>query len=132
MNKIEHLGIAVNNLEESTALFTKLLGKEPYKEEIVESEGVKTVFFQVGPNKFELLGATNPDSPIAKFLAKKPEGIHHVALAVEDIYSEISRLKAEGFELISEQPKKGADGKIICFLHPKSSGGVLLELCQDA
>ncbi|RYG40130.1 MAG: methylmalonyl-CoA epimerase [Chitinophagaceae bacterium] len=131
MNKIEHIGIAVKNLSVSNQLFEKLLGAAPYKEEEVESEGVKTSFFQSGPNKIELLEATTPDSPIAKFLEKKGEGIHHIAFDVVDIYSEIERLKNEGFILINEVPKKGADNKLVVFLHPKSSNGVLIELCQE-
>ena len=131
MNKIEHLGIAVKNLEESNTLFTKLFGVENYKVETVESEGVSTSFFQVGPNKIELLEATNPDSPIAKFIEKKGEGIHHIAFEVDDIHAEIERLKAEGFRMIHEQPKDGADNKLIAFLHPKASNGVLIELCQE-
>lgn len=132
MKKIEHIGIAVKDLEASNALFTKLFGKENYKVETVEREGVSTSFFEAGPTKIELLAATRPDSPIAKFIEKKGEGIHHLAFAVDDIEAEITRLKAEGFQLISEEPKPGADGKIIAFLHPKSSNGVLIELCQDA
>ena len=131
MKKIEHLGIAVKNLEDSNALFTKLFGVENYKVETVESEGVSTSFFQVGPNKIELLEATNPDSPIAKFIEKKGEGIHHIAFEVEDIYAEIERLKGEGFRMIHDVPKDGADNKIIAFLHPKASNGVLIELCQE-
>ncbi|WP_028282569.1 methylmalonyl-CoA epimerase [Olleya marilimosa] len=131
MKKIEHIGIAVKNLEESNALFAKLFGKSHYKIEAVESEGVNTSFFKVGPNKIELLEATKPESPIAKFLEKKGEGIHHIAFAVEDIKSEILRLKSEGFIVLNETPKKGADNKLVAFLHPKSSNGVLIELCQD-
>jgi len=129
--KIEHLGIAVRSLEEGNALYTKLLGVGPYKEESVESEGVRTSFFQAGPNKIELLEAIHPDSPIAKFIEKRGEGLHHVAYAVEDIRSEMARLKAEGVVLLNEEPKAGADGKWVCFLHPKSTGGTLVELCQD-
>lgn len=131
MRKIEHLGIAVKDLEASNALFEKLLGVAPYKEESVESEGVKTSFFQTGPNKIELLEATNPDSPIAKFIEKKGEGIHHIAFDVEDIQQEINRLKEEGFVVLNETPKKGADNKLVCFLHPKGTNGVLIELCQE-
>ncbi len=131
MNKIEHLGIAVKNLEASNELFAKLFGQSHYKVEKVESEGVSTSFFQVGPNKIELLEATNPDSPIAKFIEKKGEGIHHIAFEVDDIHAEIERLKAEGFRMIHEQPKDGADNKLIAFLHPKASNGVLIELCQE-
>ena len=132
MNKIEHLGIAVRNIEESALIYEKLLGSACYKMEEVESEGVKTAFFQIGDSKIELLQATNDDSPIAKFIAKKGPGIHHIAFDVTDIKSEIKRLQAEGFELIHETPKDGADNKIIAFLHPKSTDGILVELCQDA
>lgn len=131
MEKIEHIGIAVKNLEESNALFAKLFGKSYYKIETVESEGVNTSFFEVGPNKIELLEATKPESPIAKFLEKKGEGIHHIAFAVDDINAEILRLKSEGFIILNETPKKGADNKLVAFLHPKSSNGVLIELCQE-
>ena len=131
MNKIEHIGIAVKNLEESNNLFEKLFGKPPYKSEEVLSEGVRTSFFQTGTNKIELLEATNPDSPIAKFLEKKGEGIHHIAFDVSDILSEIERLKLEGFVLINETPRKGADNKLVAFLHPKNTNGVLIELCQE-
>lgn len=131
MRKIEHIGIAVKNLDNSNALFAKLFGEPHYKIEDVLTEGVKTSFFQVGPNKIELLEATNPDSPIAKFIEKKGEGIHHIAFDVEDIVAEIARLKAEGFTVLNETPKKGADNKIVCFLHPKSTNGVLVELCQE-
>lgn len=132
MEKIEHIGIAVKNLDDSNKLFASLFGKPHYKVESVESEGVKTSFFEVGPNKIELLEGTTPESPISKFIEKKGEGIHHIAFAVEDIYAEIERLKGEGFRMIHEQPKTGADNKIIAFLHPKSTNGVLVELCQDA
>lgn len=131
MRKIEHIGIAVKNLDNSNALFAKLFGEPHYKIEDVLTEGVKTSFFQVGPNKIELLEATSPDSPIAKFIEKKGEGIHHIAFDVEDIEAEIARLKAEGFTVLNEVPKKGADNKIVCFLHPKSTNGVLVELCQE-
>ncbi len=131
MKKIEHIGIAVKNLEESNLIFEKLFGLPPYKQEEVESEGVKTSFFMNGPNKIELLEATNPESPIAKFLEKKGEGIHHIAFDVEDIEFEIARLKSEGFVVLNEIPKKGADNKWVTFLHPKSTNGVLIELCQD-
>ncbi|WP_281231615.1 methylmalonyl-CoA epimerase [Flavobacterium gelatinilyticum] len=131
VNKIEHIGIAVKNMEESNVLFEKLLGVPSYKEEIVESEGVLTSFFQTGTNKIELLMATNPESPIAKFLEKKGEGIHHIAFDVDDIEAEIFRLKNEGFVLINEVPKKGADNKLVVFLHPKNTNGVLVELCQE-
>ena len=131
MNKIEHIGIAVKNLEASNELFASLLGTNHYKIEEVLSEGVTTSFFKAGPNKIELLEATNPNSPIAKFIEKKGEGIHHIAFAVTDIYSEITRLKSEGFIVLNDTPKKGADNKLVVFLHPKSSNGVLIELCQD-
>jgi methylmalonyl-CoA/ethylmalonyl-CoA epimerase len=131
MRKIEHIGIAVKNLAASNTLFEQLLGQPPYKEEEVASEGVKTSFFMNGPNKIELLEATNPDSPIAKFLEKKGEGIHHIAFDVEDIVVEIARLKKEGFVVLNETPKKGADNKLVAFLHPKSTNGVLIELCQE-
>lgn len=131
MDKIEHIGIAVKNLEKSNALFASLFGKPHYKEEEVLSEGVKTSFFTSGPNKIELLAATTSDSPIAKFLEKKGEGIHHIAFAVEDIKHEIARLKEEGFTVLNEIPKKGADNKWVAFLHPKSTNGVLIELCQE-
>lgn len=131
MRKIEHIGIAVNSLEVSNLVFEKLFGVPAYKSEMVESEGVKTSFFWNGPNKIELLEATNPESPIAKFLEKKGEGIHHIAFDVEDIVSEIERLKAEGFVVLNEVPKKGADNKLVAFLHPKTTNGVLIELCQE-
>jgi methylmalonyl-CoA/ethylmalonyl-CoA epimerase len=131
MNKIEHIGIAVKDLESSNKVFAALLGKEHYKLEVVESEHVITSFFRSGPNKIELLQATDNDSPIAKFIEKKGEGIHHIAFAVDDIEKEIKRLKKNGFVLLNEIPKKGADNKLIVFLHPKSSNGVLIELCQD-
>ena len=131
MEKIEHIGIAVKNLEESNTLFAKLFGTPHYKVESVESEGVNTSFFKVGPNKIELLEATTPESPIAKFLEKKGEGVHHIAFAVTDIKKEILRLKSEGFIVLNETPKKGADNKLVAFLHPKSSNGVLIELCQE-
>ena len=131
VNKIEHIGIAVKNIEESNVLFEKLLGVSSYKSEEVQSEGVLTSFFQTGTNKIELLMATNPESPIAKFLEKKGEGIHHIAFDVDDINSEIERLKNEGFVLINDVPKKGADNKWVVFLHPKNTNGVLVELCQE-
>lgn len=131
MNKIEHLGIAVKDATASIELFNKLFNTSPYKTEPVESEHVNTIFYQVGPNKIELLEATHPDSAIAKFIEKKGEGIHHIAFDVEDIYAEMERLKKEGFILLNDQPKKGADNKLICFVHPKSSNGVLIELCQE-
>ncbi len=131
MKKIEHIGIAVKNIETSNSLFKALFGEAHYKTEAVESEGVLTSFFKAGPNKIELLQATTPESPIAKFIEKKGEGIHHIAFAVEDINAEIIRLKSEGFTMIHEQPKKGADNMLIAFLHPKSTNGVLIELCQQ-
>lgn len=131
MKKIEHLGIAVKNLEDSNALFEKLLGEAPYKEEVVASEGVKTSFFKNGPNKIELLESLNDNGPIAKFLEKKGEGIHHVAFEVADIWSEMDRLRQEGFEVLGDEPKKGADNKWVVFVHPKSTNGVLIELCQE-
>ena len=131
INKIEHLGIAVKDLKASAKMYEALLGKASYKTEVVESEGVSTLFFQIGESKIELLEATNPESPIAKFIEKRGEGIHHIAYDVSDIEAEIRRLKAEGFQLIHETPKSGADNKKIAFLHPKSTGGVLVELCQD-
>ena len=131
MKKIEHIGIAVKDLATSNDLFEKLLGVPSYKEEEVESEGVKTSFFMNGPNKIELLEATHPDSPIAKFIEKKGEGIHHIAFDVEDIVAEIARLKKEGFTVLNETPKKGADNKLVAFLHPKTTNGVLIELCQE-
>jgi len=131
MNKIEHIGIAVKDLEASNALFASLFGVGHYKVEEVVSEGVKTSFFKACPNKIDLLEATNPESPIAKFIEKKGEGVHHIAFAVTDIVSEIARLKSEGFIVLNETPKKGADNKLVAFLHPKSSNGVLIELCQE-
>jgi len=131
MNKIEHIGIAVKNLKESNILFKKLFGESHYKTESVESEGVKTSFFKVGDNKIELLEATNENSAIAKFVKKKGEGIHHIAFEVDDIKKEIKRLKKEGFVVLNEKPKKGADNKLVVFLHPKSTNGVLIELCQE-
>lgn len=131
MRKIEHIGIAVKNLEEANKTYAALFGKESYKQEGVESEGVITSFFEVGPNKIELLEGTNEDSPISKFIAKRGEGIHHIAFDVEDIEAEIKRLQSEGFRLLNEQPKFGADNKLVAFLHPKSSHGVLVELCQE-
>ena len=131
MQKIEHIGIAVKDLEKGNDLYKKLLGKAHYKIEEVASEGVKTSFFKVGFNKIELLEATNPDSPIAKFIEKRGEGIHHIAYAVKDIRKEMKRLKKEGFKLLNEEHKKGADNKLVCFVHPKTAGGVLVELCQE-
>ncbi|MFM1898730.1 MAG: hypothetical protein RL577_970 [Bacteroidota bacterium] len=131
MKKLEHIGIAVRDLEESEALFTRLLGIAPYKREAVESEGVITSFFELNGVKFELLAATHQESPIAKFLDKKGEGLHHLAFEVDGIQQRLDALKDEGFDLIHSQPKDGADNKRIAFLHPKSSGGVLTELCED-
>lgn len=131
MEKIEHIGIAVKNLAESNKLFASLFGEPHYKIESVEREGVNTSFFKAGPNKIELLEASSPNSPIAKFIEKKGEGIHHIAFAVNDIKAEMARLKAEGFTLLSDTPKTGADNKLVAFLHPKSSNGVLIELCQE-
>lgn len=131
MNKIEHIGIAVKSIESSNDLFSKLLGKPSYKTEIVESEGVKTSFFKVGDNKIELLEATKNDSPIATFINKKGEGLHHIAFHVDNIEAEVKRLKAEGFVILNEKPKKGADNKWVVFLHPKTTNGVLIELCQE-
>ncbi|PHR73602.1 MAG: methylmalonyl-CoA epimerase [Lutibacter sp.] len=131
MKKIEHIGIAVKDLDTSNELFASLFGKEHYKIEEVASEGVITSFFKVGPNKIELLQATTLESPITKFIEKKGEGVHHIAFAVKDIVSEIKRLKSEGFIVLNEKPKKGADNKLVAFLHPKSTNGVLIELCQE-
>ncbi|GEN74029.1 MULTISPECIES: methylmalonyl-CoA epimerase [Chryseobacterium] len=129
--KLEHIGIAVKSLGISDDLFTKLLGKESYKKESVEREGVVTSFYGAGGSKIELLEASNPESPISKFIDKKGEGIHHLAFGVENILEEIERLKKEGFQFISEEPKEGADNKLVVFLHPKSTNGVLVELCQE-
>jgi len=131
MNKIEHIGIAVKNLETSNLLFEKLLGAPHYKIEDVLSEGVKTSFFKSGPNKIELLEASDENSPIAKYIEKKGEGVHHIAFAVDDIIAEIERLKNEGFRVLNETPKKGADNKLVAFIHPKTANGVLIELCQE-
>lgn len=131
MNKIEHIGIAVKNLKESNSIYSKIFNQTPYKTEEVASEHVNTSFFKVGESKIELLEATNPESAIAKFIEKKGEGIHHIAFDVEDIYAEMTRLKAEGFVILNENPKKGADNKLVCFVHPKSTNGVLIELCQE-
>lgn len=129
--KIEHIGIAVKNLEEANQTYEALLGEKAYKSEAVESEGVITSFFKTGESKIELLAAMNEESPIAKFIAKRGEGIHHIAFAVENIEEEMERLKAKGFVLLNESPKKGADNKLVAFLHPKSNHGVLVELCQE-
>ena len=131
MKKVEHIGIAVKSMASADVLFAKLFGKESYKSEKVEREGVTTAFFQMGETKIELLEATNPDSPIAKFIEKKGEGIHHIAFEVSDIKTEMARLEKEGFTLLNKEPQQGADNKLICFLHPKSTNGVLVELCQS-
>ncbi len=131
MRKIEHIGIAVKDLESANAIYEKLLGEPPYKSEEVSSEGVRTSFFQSGPNKIELLEATTKESPIATFLEKRGEGIHHIAFDVADIRAEMARLKKEGFTVLNEEPKRGADNKLVAFLHPKGTAGVLVELCQD-
>ncbi len=131
MNKIEHIGIAVKDINSANKIYQKLLGYQHYKTEEVASEGVKTSFFKCGESKIELLEASSQDSPIAKFIAKKGEGIHHIAFAVSDIKAEVKRLKEEGFVVLNEEPKKGADNKWVVFLHPKSSNGVLVELCQE-
>ena len=131
MKKVEHIGIAVKSIEKSIETYSVLLGKKPYKTEEVESENVLTAFFSVGETKIELLEAKNTNSAIAKFIEKRGEGIHHIAFDVEDISGEMQRLKKEGFILLNETPKKGADNKLICFVHPKSTNGVLIELCQE-
>ena len=131
MNKIEHIGIAVSNLEEAIKTYEQLLGTPCYKQEEVGSEGVKTAFFQVGESKIELLEAPPETSPIATFIAKKGQGIHHIAFDVTDIEASMAELKDQGFQLLNEQPKSGADNKLVAFLHPKSSNGVLVELCQE-
>jgi methylmalonyl-CoA/ethylmalonyl-CoA epimerase len=131
VNKIEHIGIAVNNLQEAIQTYEQLLGTPCYKLEEVQSEGVKTAFFQVGESKIELLEATNENSPIAKFIAKKGEGIHHIAFDVTDIEASMKDLAGKGFQLLNEAPKSGADNKLVAFLHPKSANGVLVELCQE-
>lgn len=132
MNKIEHIGIAVKNIETSNSIFAKLLGMPSYKMEEVTTEGVLTSFFKIGESKIELLEATREDSPIAKFIEKRGEGIHHIAFDVTDIRAEMARLQSEGFTLLNAEPKRGADNKLVCFLHPKGTNGVLVELCQDA
>ena len=131
MKKIDHIGIAVKNMAESNDLFHKLMGEPHYKIEVVESEKVTTSFFHVGESKIELLEASDPESPIAKFIEKRGEGIHHIAFEVDDIRAEIKRLEAEGFIALNHEPKRGADNKLVAFLHPKSSNGVLVELCQS-
>ena len=132
MNKIEHLGIAVRELSKAQEVFNLLLNKEPYKMENVEREKVNTLFYELGESKIELLESTDEDGTISKFIDKRGEGFHHVAIAVDDIVFEMTRLKNAGFELLSDEPKSGADNKLICFLHPRSTGGLLIELCQDA
>lgn len=131
MRKIEHLGIAVKDLEASNELFKKLLGSEHYKVETVEREGVSTSFFLIGETKIELLESSREDTAISKFIDKRGEGVHHIAFAVDDIYAEMERLQGEGFQLLYPEPLPGADGKLICFLHPKTTNGVLVELCMD-
>ena len=131
MLQIEHIGIAIKSLENSIPLFEKLFNTDCYKTETVESEHVATAFLKTGPNKIELLASTTEDGVIAKFIEKKGEGIHHIAFEVEDIYAEMERLRAEGFVLLNEKPKEGADNKLVCFLHPKGTNGVLVELCQE-
>ena len=131
MNKIEHIGTAVTDLQSAGNIYEKLLNTKVYKIEEVQSEGVKTAFLMNGPNKIELLESSNPNSAIAKFIAKKGEGIHHIAFEVKDIETEMKRLQNEGFVLLNETPKKGADNKLVCFLHPKGTNGVLMELCQE-
>ncbi len=131
LTNVEHIGIAVKNITASNDLFTKLFNIAPYKSESVESEGVTTSFFKINATKIELLEATNPDSAIAKFIEKKGEGIHHIAFEVDDILTEMKRLEGEGFTLLNPTPKRGADNKLVCFLHPKSTNGVLIELCQS-
>ncbi len=131
INHIEHIGIAVGNLESANKTYERLLGVAPYKQEFVESEQVLTSFFKKGINKIELLMATSPESAIARFIEKRGEGIHHIAFDVEDIFDEMERLKMEGFTLLNEKPKRGADNKLICFVHPKTANGVLIELCQQ-
>ena len=131
MKNIEHIGIAVADIKSANEIYTKLLGVMPYKSENVESEGVTTSFFKIDESKIELLEATNNTSPIHQFIEKKGQGIHHIAFEVNDIYAEIARLKMEGFIVLNDQPKKGADNKLVCFVHPKSANGVLIELCQE-
>ena len=131
MKKIEHIGIAVKDIDEAEKRFAKLLNTLSYKREVVESEGVVTSFFKTGESKIELLAPTRPDSPIQKYLDKKGEGMHHIAFEVDDIEQKIATLKQEGFILINDQPKDGADNKRIAFIHPKSTGGVLVEICQE-
>ena len=131
MRKIEHLGIAVRSIEDGNELFERLLGTGPYKEETIESEKVRTSFFRVGNNKIELVQSLDTDGVISKYIDKKGEGIHHVAFDVPDIKAEMERLKDQGFRLLSEEPYRGADNKMVCFVHPKTAGGILVELCQN-
>jgi len=131
LNHIEHIGIAVKSIDENQKIFEDLLGAKSYKEELVVSEGVRTAFFKIGESKIELLEATREDSPIAKFIEKKGEGMHHMAFAVDDIASEIKRLEKLDYRLLNKEPKKGADNKLIAFMHPKDTSGVLVELCQE-
>tara|TARA_B100001758_G_C18338132_1_gene572775 strand:+ start:253 stop:654 length:402 start_codon:yes stop_codon:yes gene_type:complete len=131
MKKIEHIGIAVNDIKKSNALFSKIFGKENFKTEVINSEGVATSFFQIGDSKIELVAATSSDSPIKKYLSKNKEGVHHIAFYIDDIQKEMIRLENEGIRLLNKIPKKGADNKLICFLHPKDTNGVLIELCQE-
>ena len=131
MKKIEHIGIAVKSLQDSNALFKKLFGQDHYKIESVEREGVNTSFFMMGETKIELLESTNENSAISKFIDKRGEGIHHIAFAVDDIHAEMKRLEEEGFQLLNKEPLAGADNKLICFLHPKSTNGILVELCME-
>jgi|SRR5690606_14756787 len=131
MEKIEHIGIAVRSLKEAIPIYEKLLNSPCYKQELVEEEGVNTAFFQTGESKIELLESTTDDGIINRFIDKKGEGMHHIAFAVNDIKKEMTRLKNEGFRLINEEPKLGADNKWVCFLHPKNTNGVLIELCQE-
>ena len=131
VEKIEHIGIAVKDLEQANTIYENLLGIAPYKMEKVESEGVSTSFFQTGESKIELLEATNPESAIAKFIAKKGEGVHHIAFSVKDIKAEMKRLSGLGFTILNDEPKRGADNKWVCFIHPKNTKGVLVELCQE-
>ena len=132
MKRIEHIGIAVKDLDAANKIYKAVLGAEHYKTETVESEGVSTSFFKIGESKIELLAGTNPESPISKFIEKRGEGIHHMAFYVDDIHAEIERLKGEGFRLLNEHPKPGADNKLVAFMHPKDANGVLVELCQES
>lgn len=131
MNRIEHIGIAVKSLKEATLVYEALLGCKSYKVEEVEAEHVITGFFKIAETKIELLEASSDESAIATFISKRGEGIHHIAFAVEDIYEEMKRLKEEGFQILNDSPKRGADNKLVCFVHPKSAHGVLIELCQE-